>query len=169
MDSIDTEQPQRPNRPVFLTVLCILTFVNSGFLFLGVIINAISGKKSADEMETVMAQMTQSASQLRDQNMTWMADLIEKMGRMAVYTNDLFYVMLLVNILTFGLCLAGAILMFTGRKIGFHAYVFYNIIGIVAIYIAVPVNEVPSFIVIINVILSAIFIFMYSRNLHWLK
>ena len=168
METYETQQ-EAPKRPVFLTVLCILTFVTSGFSFIGLLFNGIKGPMSANELELSQSGMQEMIDQLRSDNMDGMADMMEKISAMTAYTNEAFYTIFMLNILTFLLGLFGAILMWQGRKLGFHLYIIYNIIAILTVYVVVPVNEVPSFITILNVIISAAFIFMYSRNLHWLK
>lgn len=168
METYETQQ-EAPKRPVFLTVLCILTFVTSGFSFIGLLFNGIKGPMSANELELSQSGMQEMIDQLRSDNMDGMADMMEKISAMTAYTNEAFYTIFMLNILTFLLGLFGAILMWQGRKLGFHLYIIYNIIAILTVYAVVPVNEVPSFITILNVIISAVFIFMYSRNLHWLK
>jgi hypothetical protein len=167
---METSHPEgRAKRPVFLTVLCILTFIMCGMSFLGLLSNAFGGKLSADEVEEATAGLYEFANAARDQGMAWAADFYEKTARMMVYTNDAHYLMLFMNFLTLALGLSGALLMWNGRKTGFHAYILYNLVGILSVYVAVPVAEVSSFMVVTQVILSAAFIFMYSRNLGWMK
>jgi hypothetical protein len=167
---METTHPEgRAKRPVFLTVLCILTFVMCGLSFIGWISNAVGGKLSGDEIEDATASLYEFANLSREQGIAWAADFYEKTAKMMVYTNDAHYLMLFMNFLTLALGLGGAILMWKGRKTGFHAYILYNLVGILSVYVAVPVAEVSSFMVIVQVIFSAAFIFMYSRNLYWLK
>jgi len=163
----NTQEPQ--SRPVFLTVLCILTFITSGLSFLGIVFNAIQGPVSQAKLLQGHDEMLRSTAEMRGQNLDSLADLFERLSAMAFYTNSMFYTMLLMNVLTFALGLGGAILMWKGRKIGFHSYILYNIVAILSVYVAVPIEEVPAIIIVVNVILSSIFIFMYSRNLKWLK
>lgn len=167
---METTNPDRSaKRPTFLTVLCILTFIMTGLSALGWIINVFRGKLSPDEVEESSASILEMANMAREQGVSWIADFYEKTARMIGYTNDAHYLMLFLNFLTLVLGFFGALLMWKGRRIGFHAYILYNLVGILSIYVAVPVADVSSFMVITQVIFSAIFIFMYSRNLHWLK
>jgi hypothetical protein len=167
---METMQPeQRPSRPVFLTVLCILTFITSGFSGIGLIYSTITGPMSGDEVEKAVTEGLVMANKLRETGSEGMAGVFDKIAHLAEYTNQSFYLILAVNCVIFILGLGGALLMWRGRKIGFHSYILYNILGTISIYFAVPVSEVPTLIVILQVIFSAAFIFMYSRNLHWLK
>jgi len=156
-------------RPVFLTVLCILTLVSCGFSFFGLLINLMQGPASIEALEAAETALLQVANDARAQNMGAAAEMMEKVAAFGFYTNEKFYTVLSMNALSTGLGLGGAILMLRRRKIGFHSYILYNIVAIVTIYMAVPVKEVPAILTIVNVIISAIFIFMYSRNLKWLR
>lgn len=165
---IDQEEaPKR--RPVFLTVLGILTFVSTGFGVLGLLLSLVNGPSSDDEVERVVAQSMTSVNELREMGATYMADQMEKIARMNIYINENFYPMLMANFVTLVFGIGGVILMWRGRKLGFHSYIIYNLLSILGIYVTVPAAEVPSLMIILGVIFSAIFIFMYSRNLKWMK
>lgn len=161
-------EPKR-KRPVFLTVLCILTFISTGLSMLGLVFSLLAGPMSDDEVETIMAKGMVQVNELRDQGMTYMADQMEKINNIQSYTNQSHYLVLGVNFCAIVLGFAGALLMWKGNKLGFHSYILYNIVSILSMYVAVPVNEVPTLVIILGVIFSSIFIFMYSRNLKWLN
>jgi len=167
MEIDQIEQPKK--RPVFLTVLCILTLVSTGFSTLGLVASLAMGPQTPDELEKTTAEGMILVNQLNDAGSHYMADQMEKLIHSSSYTNDVFYIVLSVNFLTVFLGLGGAILMLRGRKLGFHSYILYSIVSILSIYIAIPVSEVPTFIIVFGIIFSGLFIFMYSRNLHWLK
>ena len=147
------EIESRKKRPVFLLVLCILSFVSTGFNFLGNFINIFKGPISQKELNEMLAESSQLIS------------FLDKSGNS---TNDNFYIHTLVLFITFGLGLFSVFRMYQGYKNGFHMYIIYNLISIVSIYISVPPSEVPSIIIIFSVIFSAFFIFLYSRNLYWM-
>lgn len=164
---IDQEEPKR--RPVFLTVLGILTFVSTGLSVIGLLFSLLTGPQSDDVIENEVAKGMTSVEELRDMGATYMADQMEKIIRLPIYTNEHFYLLQMANFVTLFFGIAGVILMWRGRKIGFHSYIIYSILAVLSVYVAVPVNEVPSLMIILGVIFSALFIFMYSRNLKWMK
>lgn len=161
-------EPQA-KRPVFLTVLCILTFIMTGLSAIGLINNAFRGKSSPDQLEEEVAVFHQVSANLRDAGAGAAADFYDQVAGMLVHMNEHYYQMLFINFITLVLGFVGALLMWKGRRIGFHVYVIYNLVGILAIYAAVPASSIPNVLVITQVIISAIFIFMYARNLHWMK
>lgn len=165
---IDQEEAPK-KRPVFLTVLGILTLVSTGFGIIGVLFSLASGPSSNDEVEKMVAQSMTTVTELREMGATYMADQMEKIARMNIYINENFYPMVMANFVTLLFGIGGVILMWRGRRLGFHSYIIYNILSIIGIYVTVPAAEVPSLMIIMGVIFSAVFIFMYSRNLKWMK
>jgi ribonucleotide reductase beta subunit family protein with ferritin-like domain len=68
MDTLDNtiKIDQKPKRSQFLKVLCILTFVFTGFSFLTSIIGLFSGPASPEMMTQQHVQMAQQIAQLQE-------------------------------------------------------------------------------------------------------
>jgi hypothetical protein len=64
--------------------------------------------------------------------------------------------------------LLGALMMWQAKKLGFHLYIGYSLLAIIQIYFFVSPSDVPSFVVIWGLLMSVLFVFMYSRNLKWM-
>ena len=170
MDTLDNINDELQPRPKFLTVLCILTFISTGISLLSGLYNLVFvGKQSEETMLNAQVAMTNSINEMNDLGMTGFADMMEKINRMSIEINDNFYLASVVTLLSVGLGLYGAFKMWNGFKMGFHLYIVYNLVTIGAIYLYVSPGNIPSFVVIFNLVLSAIFVFMYSRNLKWMK
>lgn len=170
MDTLDHINNENAPRPRFLTVLCILTFISAGLSFVSGLYNLVFvGKQSEEAMLQTKVTMAESISQLKDVGMTTLVDMMEKLQRMTIEINDNFYLASVISLVTVGIGLAGAYKMWNGFKVGFHLYIVYNLLIVGAMYIYVSPSNIPSFVVIFNLIFSAIFVFMYSRNLKWMK
>lgn len=169
-DSVDNNDfPQGEKRPKFLTVLCILSFISVGFSLLGNFSALLSGPLSLDELEKVMAESMNLVSTLQEAGNTELSKTLELVLRTQEYINANFYVHTFVTLIGLVCGFIGVFFMFKGRKNGFHFYIIYNVISIISIYVSVPASEVPSIMIVSNMIFSAIFILLYSRNLSWLK
>jgi len=168
MEIINTPQ-EAPQRPVFLLVLAILSLITIGLGLLGGLSGLAGGPLSGDEIETVIASNMKIVDQLNDMGSHYWAETLNKTIRMVEYTNNNFYVNQLINVIGYGIGLAGVILMMRGRRTGFHLYIIYNLISLLVVYVSVPVSEIPAFVIVFNACLSLLFIFMYSRNLHYMK
>lgn len=170
MDQIDNSNfIEEAPRPGFLTVLCVLSFITTGLSLISGLFSFVSGPSSEEEMLVAKVQMTKSISELKEIGMTSFVDMMEKLQAMTAEVNDHFYLAGIVGLITAGVGLFGVIKMWQGFKLGFHIYIVYCILGVVGAYLYVSPGNIPSFIIIFNVIISAIFVFMYSRNLHWMN
>lgn len=168
-DTLDALHEENQPRPKFLTVLCILTFIATGAnLVTGLFNLVITGKQSEEQMLEMKVQYAESISGLRDAGMHGFVELMEKLDRMTTEINENFYMAAIISLITVGIGLYAALKMWKGFKVGFHLYIVYNLLAIAGIYLYVSPANIPSFVVIFNFVLSAIFVFMYSRNLHWI-
>ncbi len=156
-------------RPIFLTVLCILTFIALGFSSLSFLASLFSAAPTAVEIERSQAVFIDAANKLRSDHLMGFADIMEQMGQMTRHMLENANVQKLLTGLTLVAGLFGTLLMWQGKKMGFHLYVGYCILQFAMPYMLVPAEFVPLFIPISNGILSLIFIVMYSVNLKHLK
>lgn len=168
MENLTNDQKEK-KRPTFLLVLSILSFTTIGLALLGNLGTLLKGPFNENEMETIMAESLSSLQPFIDSGMDNLSNTIEKILKMQEYINSNFYTHNLVTLLGLIIGLLGVIFMLKSKKTGFHLYIIYNIISVTSIYLSVPAGEVPTIVVITNVIFSGLFIFFYSRNLHWMK
>lgn len=132
-------------RPGFLTVLCILTFISSGWgllshlfipLFPDAIMDFFQQNPNVDEAQ--MAEMTK-----------------------AVYAGWAYYAPAFLLIL---ISLVGAVLMWNLKKIGFHLYVASNLalLFLPMLVVSIPIGMFP-------IVITLAFITMYAFNLKYMS
>lgn len=142
MENIEIlNENEAPKRPMFLTVLCILTFISSGIgsitalltpLFSDTIIEFLQNSPNYDEVA--------------------MAETVA-----ALQAGYGFY--LIVSVLA--VCsLVGAILMWKLKKIGFHIYAISNLVALF-----IPMLMLSSPISWPAIMITAVFITMYAVHL----
>jgi len=168
-DNFNYEETNIQKRPTFLKVLCILTFINVGLGVLGVFIGVMSGKASATELEQSAAAITQMANEIRSNGNASLANMLEQVNDLAFFANENHWMAMGLSALAISAGFLGAVWMYNGKKSGFHSYIIYSIIAVFGVYVYVPSDSIPVFSIVFNSIISLIFIFMYSRNLHWMK
>lgn len=156
-------------RPVFLKVLCILSFITIGFNGILLITGMLSGPPALNELEEVSAQLSQQANEMRTLGSPGLADMIDQLNEMNFALNEHFWTTTLLTALGLIAGYLGVLWMWHGKKIGFHSYVIYNLISVFSVYVIVPAESVPVIQPIFGSIISGIFILMYSRNLHWMR
>ena len=167
-NQIDNFQEQ-VERPSFLKVLCILSWISTGIGIISGFFNLITGPFSEEEMLDQKVEMIKSIDELRTMGADQFANIFEQLQRMTEAMNSQFYYVQIVSLLVVALGVFGIYKMWTRSKLGFHLYIIYSLLSVLTVYLFVAPEDVPSIVVIINLVISAIFVFMYSRNLKWMK
>jgi hypothetical protein len=166
-DFLDESYESGPvKRPMFLQVLCILTFVSCGLTFATTIISLLSAGSQKRNF-----QQFSKLSQQQD-----MPEFAEKVAKAAEKTADWT---ILGNYLSLGniaLCLVGALLMWRLRKVGFFIYIFGQLLPVITLYGIYSVfQDIPFMGVfmlitsIFTVLISAAFVVMYGLNLKHMR
>ncbi len=132
----------KPKRPQLLTILCILTFIGSGLGVFGFLIVAVNYENTMEIMRNVYANMPEAAFLLHA-------------------PRDFF----LISFVLSASSVLGAIMMWNLRKIGFHLYTSSQLIYLVVPFIYFGGETNP----IMNIILTALFVYLYARNLQFMR
>ncbi len=140
-----TENPVR--RPELLTVLCILTFIGSGMSLLSnmLFFAAINPIKQALEKKSTFLFMG------TELNFDFLLDL-----------SPMFF---LFQAILLSVSLLGAIQMWNLRKTGFHLYTFSQILLLIIPKLFISTLPFPF----LEMLISSVFVYLYSRNLAYLK
>ena len=157
-------------RPSFLTLLCVLTFIYSGFSIVGALSNITNGAPSSKEIRIQDAELSKSIRDLKKiEGSETAINLIKKFDKFNKLTTKNFWFFSISNLIISLLGVFAAQRMFTGFKIGFHLYIAYCLISLLIFYVVIPAQSIPTSLVIFSLIVSAIFIWMYSKNLSWMN
>lgn len=169
IESIDGESKERGQRPTFLTVLCVLSFVYIGLSLLLSFPRLFSGPMGEEQMDQAKIEMSKAIDDLETMEMEGFVHMLNQIQRMTESLNDNFYPSTIVSIVILLLGLFSAIKMWQGFKLGFHLYIGYSLLSIIQIYFFVSPADIPTFVIVWNLLISGLFVFMYSRNLKWLS
>ena len=165
---IDDSEKRGP-RPASLKVLCVLSLITIGSSLFNNLSSLFFGPKSAEEMLESKVALTESIMELKEKGMTSFVQMLEKIEIMAEQINENIYSASITSLITLLLGLFGVIKMWQGSKVGFHYYIGYCLLSILGLYIYVSPENIPTTVLFWNLILSAFFIFLYSRNLKWMQ
>lgn len=155
--------------PVFLKVLCILSYIGVGLTIIPNLVRLLMGPYSEEEMLQQKVIMTELIEKMEDMGSDFGVTTYRKMIVMTENLNTHFYASTGLIIVGALIGLYGVIQMWQRKKIGFHFYIVYSILAIAQVYFFVSPVYVPTFILIWNVFISGLFVFMYSRNLKWMN
>lgn len=167
-DFLDSDE-ERDRRPVFLTVVGILSLVNISWSLIQNITSFLSGPLTEEGMEAYRLEMAKSLSAVQDTGAVWAEDLIQSAMNMAESINVNHTMNLLSSTVILIIGLAAVIMMLKGKKIGFHGYIIYSFLASVQIYLFVTPSLLPNIMVIFSLLASGLFILFYGLNLKWMK
>lgn len=166
-DFLDQSVDQTPKkRPVFLTVLCILTFVSCGFGLLSSGFGLLAG----GQMQKQQLQTQRMMDRLqRDQDTPEIFDsMVESTQKMQKW-NSFNQLMSLGNVV---ICFAGAMLMWRLKKPGYFIYIAGQILPLISLFMMysvmqnIPIMGTAMLIVgVFSAIFAIGFSVMYGLNL----
>ncbi|MFN5417718.1 MAG: hypothetical protein ACK5B9_11725 [Flavobacteriia bacterium] len=160
----NSENENKGGLPMFLKVLCILTFVGAGLGILGSLWSIFTFESS---MKTLELQRDLFAKN----PMGDMSSIVEVTRKYGMFSY-------LMNLLGNSLCLVGALLMWKLKKIGFFTYIPGHIFPFAGSVVMMSnmdggtnnmMGAISSISLIIAAIFSIAFIIMYSVNYKHLK
>ena len=157
---------QRPKR---LTILLVLTLINTGSSIFFGLLSVLFFKPTAADLKKERLEMAKSIVELKELGLDSLVEMLEKVQSMTEVLNAHFISSNLVNIAIAMLGAAAAYLMFKRNHLGFHGYIIYNLLACVSVYFFVSPAMVPSIILIVNLIISLIFVLLYAKHLTWMK
>lgn len=142
MEEQQTIQEKTPKRPQLLSILCILTFIGGGLGVAGFFMVSINYEETMKALKVLYAGMPE------------VSYLLEA-------PRDFFVVSFFLSAFS----VVGAILMWNLRKIGFHLYTSSQLIYLVVplLYFGGETNP------LLNIMLTALFVYLYARNLPYMR
>lgn len=170
MNTISGEENQEyltpaPQRPTFLTVLCVLTFVVSGYYFLSNVIGLFTAgtieSMQWGELAMQLDKAMESADTGTQQFMSkLMTDIVAVMEALEAH----IYLVLSLAALASALSLLGAYLMFQLRRAGFYIYAGAKALDIFAPLLILGVNLVTALAFGFVALVSIGMILLYASN-----
>ncbi|MEP6677223.1 MAG: hypothetical protein ABJA78_18830 [Ferruginibacter sp.] len=157
------DQPA-PKRPTFLTVICILTFVGSGWGLLSNIYGYVSAEKTAEAMRTLKATHNTSSG---DQGQRFAQEMVNSFA--TVFTVENLRTAALAGCAAAVLCLIGALMMWNLKKTGFYSYVLGTLVGLVIPIYLFGGNIFAILGTAVAAIFGIAFCIMYGVNLKHMK
>jgi hypothetical protein len=156
MEIVDTNPKQRPG---LLTVLCILTFIGSGFGVLnnvmGMIMSPIKNFLNPEFFEMVLEEV-------QDEPARQFVEQALEIGQKAI---EHIFEISLAQFLLYAASLTGAILMFQLKKTGFYIYATAQILLLFVPAIFLGFNLFVNIGILFSSVFTILFIALYAINL----
>jgi hypothetical protein len=155
------EESQKPTkRPDFLNVICVLSFIGSGWAAIQGFISMVA----SDSPEEVAAQMDEQMSQMPEDS-GFLTSFVEGSADMAIAAAENAVPMGVATIVISLASLLGVFYMFKLQKKGFGIYALANLVGIAVPIIFLGAGTVVLLTVGITTLITFLFIGMYAANL----
>lgn len=163
-------QEEIPKRPVFLTVLIVLTSISIFFGLLGGVSSLMNGPLTEEQVEEGMMPLYETIPTLESEGLDNYADMVRLIIDYTKHVNDnSFSLNNLLTILTYIIGIGAIVMMFRLRKIGFHLYVIYSLLPVVTLYLVAPSSLIPNIYVIFYMVIAILFTLLYALNLKYMK
>lgn len=160
--------PQQ-QRPVFLLVLVILSAINIGITALGSLSGMLGVLPDQQTIKSTKLDFAKMRAQLEQANAEDFIYIIDQMEGVTLNMFRNFQAYNGVQFLFLVLGFVGIVLMYRAKKLGFHFYIIYTLGTTFLPYFFNPLSGIPTLLTIFGVLYGGFWVFLYSRNLHWLQ
>lgn len=163
LEEFDIEPPQRPT---FLKVLCILTFIGSSYAIISSTITYFNANEIANEVVKAKTEINEDVKDKRKstpENNAFASKMVKNMSEMTKPEN--LQKSSLGTIIASIFCLFGAILMWRLNRKGFYMYVLGTVIGIIVPFYVFGNNFLTALSVGITALIGILFVIFYAMNL----
>lgn len=150
--------------PVFLRVLCVLSFIYIGIILIPAIFGLFSGPLTETELNESMQKVS-----------SFVPNTLNKKEKQAVLElayekqktmNDKFYLNATVNIWVYSLGFFGVFKMYKKRqRSGYYLYLVYSVLTIFSLFLIMPLKLITSDELITLVLWTGIMVALYTINL----
>jgi hypothetical protein len=161
-------QSLKNERPGFLTVMCIISFVGLGLSILNNIKLFIFGELGSNFYAVIQTHFEESINQVHASN-PGIAPFLEKIFESVLKLVDLAPLLATISIVASVIALAGVILMWKLIKSGFYIYSAIKILLVFIPMTLIGINFVSILLALGSIFTAAIFITLYALNLKALK
>ena len=150
-------------------VLLVLTWVNTLFSIISTLFTLIFVRPKPEDLAKERVETAKSILELKKLGLESMVDLLERIQAMTDALQPYFFEINFVNLGLLALGTFAGLLMYRRNIVGFHLYIIYNLASVGSLYLFISPALVPSVIVIVNALISLVFVLLYARHLSWLK
>jgi len=151
-------------RPIFLTILCAVTFIGS---VAGIIIHTMGYFNSADKVELIKSG--ESKTQLKNifaSGKLSNADEVIKVGNVNIENYEKFSIGCIASYI---LCLVGSVLIFKLKRTGFYSFTLGTFFNLIAHFLLFGDNFGVMDISILVALGGLVFVILYGMNLKYME
>lgn len=169
-ETIESVQPEKKKKPVFLVILSVLSLITIGFGLISALLAIMNGPVDFELLEEGMTEMYGMIDLYEEQGIDFMVSFIQKTIDSNLYiNNEAFFLNQIFTLITLLIGLVAVIMMLKLKKIGYHLYIIYSFLPVITLYVVLPSELISTVFVIVSLIMSALFCLLYGLNLKHMK
>jgi hypothetical protein len=145
------QEPEKKERPTFLTVLCILSFIGIGIAVISNLISLFATSAGS----AIMDAATETLEEYQDiPGMDMVESAVDYASTLAI-----------INIIAALVCLWGVIWMWNLKKTGYYIYVVAELAPVIISFILVGLGSfLGGFLALVGLIFPVLFVILYGLN-----
>ncbi|MDX1446207.1 hypothetical protein [Lishizhenia sp.] len=168
---IEEHYEEKKDRPPFLIVLLVLTALNLISSLYSSITGLLSAKPVVNKEEVLGPDFENAMEELSAQEGGEEAISILDgiMNHLFYLMNEGYYSNLVLQLITVLVGVAAVVMLFKLKKLGFHLYLIYTLLGVFGVYLIMPAALVSGIMLFFIAILGGIMVLLYAINFKHLK
>lgn len=168
MENVDYQEVEEfqneTKMPIFLKVLCILSFIYIGIILMPAIFGLFSGPMSETELNESFQQVSSLVPD--SMNKKEKEKVLELAYEKQKVMNDKYYLNATVNIWVYSLGFFGVFKMFKKRqRSGYYLYLVYSVLSVISIFIVLPTKLIATEEITTLILWSGFMVSLYTMNL----
>lgn len=160
---------EQNERPKFLTVLCILSWITAGWTSVGAIKRLLSKQNAINNLEEEKLLIEVKADEISDQSISFLDSFMASSIDALQVQIDNFMLINTSNLILYSTQIFAVYLMYKLNKKGFGLYSMVQVILLFMPFVYMEMNVVTLVGTILSGIVTASFIIMYATNLKYMK
>lgn len=172
MDEVIEEQYQeKKDRPPFLIVLLVLTTLNLISTLYSSVTGLLGGKPIVNKDEVLGDDFEEAMEELSAQEGG--EEAIEFfdgiMNHLFYLMNEGYYSNLILQLITLLVGVAAVVMLYKMKKLGFHLYLIYTLLGVFGVYLIMPAALVSGVMLFFFAFFGGLMVLLYAINFKHLK
>jgi hypothetical protein len=154
-----------PKRPTFLTVLCIITFIWSGYTVLTSLAGIFTSNSfDQEEWQEISIQVSESMDQADSQAQEMMEMAMDAVASTIAAGIENAMLLGIIGFLAAGLSFFGAFQMFKLKKMGYYIYILSKVVGVFIPVIILGLNLITGIMYGVGLLIALVGIILYGIN-----
>lgn len=165
-EEINSEQiVEATKRPTFLTVLCIITFIWSGYTVLTSLTEIFTDNSfDQEEWQEISIQVSESMDQADSQAQEMMEMAMDAVASTIEAGIENAMLLGIIGFLAAGLSFFGAFQMFKLKKMGYYIYILSKVVGVFVPLMILGVNLITGIMYGVGLLIAVVGIILYGVN-----